>query len=372
MPLLFLLPFYHVLACINIACHLHCTLFYIFCFLFYPLLVALSCSWLASTLSAPLHSFICCPNSSCCPPLMFLACINIACHLHCTLLYIFCLLLYSLLSLLSSFCCPLLMLLACINVVISAALFRLLHSPLLGIREHNHLHVKTRLRFSANKKPMNDARERQQRGNKTHDALSGFMTCIAHLSCSPFLCIKLSYIALPGFMLPCPVLLCLAWSYVAMHGFTLLCLVLHCLAWFLRCLALTHFALSCLVLLRLVLFCLGWSYIALLWLTLHCLVSCCLPWSYVAMLGHTLPCPVLFCLALAHFALLGLIMPCLVLHCLALYYIAMLGLMLPFLMLPCSVSLCLARHPHQPAVKLLCLRPVTLCQFEIIYSSSSL
>ena len=147
-----------------------------------------------------------------------------------------------LLSLLSSFCCPLLMLLACINVVISAALFRLLHSPLLGIREHNHLHVKTRLRFSANKKPMNDARERQQRGNKTHDALSGFMTCIAPPSCSSFLCITLSYIALPGF-------------YVALPCLTLSFLV----------------------------------YVALLCLTMPCLISCCLTLSYFALPGLMLP-----------------------------------------------------------------------------------
>ena len=169
---------------------------FIFCSVPPPLLVALSCFWLASTLpliSTALFGLL--PS----PPWWIIE----HNHLHVLFLFIF--------SLLPS--------------LLLVALLVACHLPPRWVSEHNQLHVKTQQCALLCQQNLWMTRERQQSGNKTHDTLSAFALPPSLLPCLVLCCIALFPIALPCVALPCFLFLCLASSHVGLLRLTLRCTV---------------------------------------------------------------------------------------------------------------------------------------------------
>ena len=169
---------------------------FIFCSVPPPLLVALSCFWLASALpliSTALFGLL--PS----PPWWIIE----HNHLHVLFLFIF--------SLLPS--------------LLLVALLVACHLPPRWVSEHNQLHVKTQQCALLCQQNLWMTRERQQSGNKTHDTLSAFALPPSLLPCLVLCCIALFPIALPCVALPCFLFLCLASSHVGLLRLTLRCTV---------------------------------------------------------------------------------------------------------------------------------------------------
>ena len=155
--------FLSCLACLNITCHLHCTLFFFCC----P--VALPCSWLASKLSSPLHSFVCCTW-------LFLESWSTT------------------ISMWRRNCASLPT--KPMNDEWTPATWK--QNPWRIVWFYDLHCYPLSLAFSCS-----------------------LFLCIA-LSCLVLCCLALSYLALPGFISLCLVLLCLAWSHVALSCIILL------------------------------------------------------------------------------------------------------------------------------------------------------